>query len=122
MLDSFCGNMIRITRKVYAGEVVNGQLNPLYLAITTSGYRIQSRTLQIPDIFTRSSPSSGTRGYTFNKHGRRHLSQYHYKCLPSLCSQTTRATQSLDVRNRTNARNGSRGRDDLGYIHNQPLS
>jgi hypothetical protein len=32
-------------------RVVGNRLNPVYLAIATSGYRIQSRLLRIPDRY-----------------------------------------------------------------------
>jgi len=32
-------------------QIVNNRLNPVYLAVATSGYRIQSQTLHIPDRF-----------------------------------------------------------------------
>lgn len=40
---------LALFKQVFAGEVINNQLNPLHLAVATNGYRIQSHTLQIPD-------------------------------------------------------------------------
>ena len=44
-------SVLAIPKQISAGEIVNGQLNPLHLTVATTGYRIQSRTLQIPDRF-----------------------------------------------------------------------
>lgn len=49
MLHNFISNILAITKKVFAGEIVSNRLNPIHLAIATTGYRIQSRTLYIPD-------------------------------------------------------------------------
>ena len=56
MLGQFISNILTFYREAFAGEIVNDRLNPLHLAIATSGYRIQSRTLQIPDRFGIFSP------------------------------------------------------------------
>ena len=48
--------IIAIYKEAFAGEAVNNQLNPLHLAIATTGYRIQSCTLQIPDRLGFFSP------------------------------------------------------------------
>ena len=45
-----------IPTEAFAGEIVDNRLNPLHLDIATTGYRIQSRTLQIPDRFGLFSP------------------------------------------------------------------
>jgi hypothetical protein len=49
MLHNLFSNIIAIIEGVFAGEIINNRLNPLRLAIATTGYRIQSRTLYIPD-------------------------------------------------------------------------
>ena len=49
MLHNFISNILVITKTVFAGEIVNNRLNPIHLAIAITGYRIQSRTLYIPD-------------------------------------------------------------------------
>ena len=51
MLANLLSKIFAIPIQVFAGEIVNDQLNPLHLAVATTGYRIQSRTLQIPDRF-----------------------------------------------------------------------
>lgn len=49
MLHDLISNILAVTKGVFAGEIVNNRLNPIRLAIATTGYRIQSRTLHIPD-------------------------------------------------------------------------
>ncbi len=49
MLYDLINNIFATTKGVLAGQVVDGRLNPVRLAIATTGYRIQSRTLHIPD-------------------------------------------------------------------------
>ena len=56
MSGKFIGNILTILKEAFAGEIVNNQLNSLRLAIATTGYRIQSCTLQIPDRFGFFSP------------------------------------------------------------------
>lgn len=51
MLGNFISKMFVIPKQAFAGEIVDNRLNPLHLAIATTGYRIQSRILQIPDRF-----------------------------------------------------------------------
>lgn len=48
---SLLGKSLALTKAFSAGQVVNNQLNPLYLAIATTGYRIQSNTLHVPEYF-----------------------------------------------------------------------
>lgn len=50
MLHDLISNILAITQGVFAGEIVNNRLNPIRLAIATTGYHIQSRTLHIPDL------------------------------------------------------------------------
>lgn len=49
MVHNPISNILAITKGVFAGEIVNNRLNPIHLAIATTGYRIQSHTLHIPD-------------------------------------------------------------------------
>ena len=56
MLGKLISNFLALYREAFAGQVVNNQLNPLHLAIATTGYRIQSCTLQIPDWLGLFSP------------------------------------------------------------------
>lgn len=56
MFGKLISNIFAILRQAFAGEIVDNQLNSLYLAIATSGYRIQSRALQIPDRLGLFSP------------------------------------------------------------------
>ena len=56
MFVKLISNILAIPKGVFAGQIVNNQLNPLHLAVTTTGYRIQSRTLRIPDRFGFFSP------------------------------------------------------------------
>lgn len=56
MFGNLISNILAIPKGVFAGQTVNNQLNPLHLATATTGYRIQSRTLQIPDSFGLFSP------------------------------------------------------------------
>lgn len=49
MLHDLINFINAITKGIFAGEIVDGRLNPARLAIATTGYRIQSRTLHIPD-------------------------------------------------------------------------
>ena len=56
MFGKFIGNILAITKEAFAGQIVNNQLNPLHLAVATTGYRSQSRTLQIPDRLGLFSP------------------------------------------------------------------
>ena len=56
MFGKLISNILAIPKEVFAGQIANGQLNPLHLATATTGYRIQSRTLQIPDRFNFFSP------------------------------------------------------------------
>lgn len=49
MLRDLISDILATTKGVFAGEIVNNRLNPVRLAITTTGYRIQSRMLHIPD-------------------------------------------------------------------------
>lgn len=49
MLDNLISNILVIPKGVFAGEIVNNRLNPFHLAVATTGYRIQSHTLQIPE-------------------------------------------------------------------------
>ena len=56
MFGKLISNIIAISKEAFAGEVVNNQLNPLHLAIATTGYRIQSCILQIPDRLGFFSP------------------------------------------------------------------
>ena len=56
MFGKFISNSLAIYKEAFAGEIVNNQLNPLHLAIATTGYRIQSCTLQIPDRLGLFSP------------------------------------------------------------------
>lgn len=58
MFGRLISNILTISQQVYAGQIINGQLNPLHPAIATTGYRIQSRTLQIPDRLGFFSPGS----------------------------------------------------------------
>lgn len=41
--------ILATTKEVFAGEIVNGRLNPTRLSNATTAYRIQSRTLRIPN-------------------------------------------------------------------------
>ena len=52
MLD----NILAVIREALAGDIVNNRLNPVRLAIATSGYDIQSRILHIPDRIGFFSP------------------------------------------------------------------
>jgi hypothetical protein len=56
MFGKLIGNILAIPKEAFAGEIVNNQLNSRHLAIATTGYRIQSCTLQIPDRFGFFSP------------------------------------------------------------------
>lgn len=58
MPKNIIGNILAITKGIFAGEIVNNRLNPVHLTIATTGYRIQSRILHIPDRmgFFSSSP------------------------------------------------------------------
>ncbi len=56
MFGKLISNILAIPKGVFAGQIVNNRLNPLHLAIATTGYQIQSRTLQIPDRFGFFSP------------------------------------------------------------------
>ena len=56
MFDKLISDILAIPKEVFAGQIVNNQLNPLHLAVAITGYRIQSRTLQIPDRFGFFSP------------------------------------------------------------------
>ena len=50
--SSLIGKMMFMGRYLLAGPIVDGgELNPLYLSVATKGYRIQSRTLRIPDRY-----------------------------------------------------------------------
>ena len=49
-------NIVAFFKEVFAGQIVNNQLNPIHLAVATTGYRIQSQSLQIPDRFGIFSP------------------------------------------------------------------
>lgn len=48
MLHNLISNILTIAKGVFAGEIVDNRLNPVHLAIATTGFRIQSRTLHIP--------------------------------------------------------------------------
>lgn len=56
MFGKLISNILAIYKEAFAGQIINNQLNPLHLAIGTTGYRIQSRILQIPDRFGLFSP------------------------------------------------------------------
>ncbi len=56
MFGKLISNIFAILKQAFAGEIVDNQLNSLYLAIATIGHRIQSRTLQIPDRLGLFSP------------------------------------------------------------------
>ena len=56
MFGRLFNNVLAILQEVFAGQIVNNQLNPRHLAVATTGYRIQSQTLQIPDRFGLFSP------------------------------------------------------------------
>ena len=51
MLGNLIINILAVSRELVAGQVVNNQLNPRLLSVATTGYRVQSHTLQIPDRF-----------------------------------------------------------------------
>lgn len=48
MLHNLIPNILTIAKGVFAGEIVDNRLNPVHLAIATTGFRIQSHTLHIP--------------------------------------------------------------------------
>jgi ABC-type glucose/galactose transport system permease subunit len=48
MLPSHIDDILAVGRAWIAGEIVDNRLNPVHLAIATTGYRIQSH-LRIPD-------------------------------------------------------------------------
>lgn len=56
MVGKLISNILAISQGDWAGQIVNNPLNPLNLTIATTEYRIQSRTLQIPDRFGFFSP------------------------------------------------------------------
>jgi len=59
MLHNLITNILSIAKKVFAGEIVDNRLNPVHVAIATTGFRIQSGTLHIPhriDFFSFDSP------------------------------------------------------------------
>ena len=56
MSGELISNIRAIPKMAFAGQIVNNQLNPLHLAIANTGYRIQSRKLQIPDRFGLFAP------------------------------------------------------------------
>ncbi|KAK0509195.1 hypothetical protein JMJ35_008566 [Cladonia borealis] len=56
MFGKLISNILAIYKEAFAGQIVNNQLNPLHLAIATTGYHIQSCTLQIPDRLGFFSP------------------------------------------------------------------
>ena len=56
MFSELFSNILAIPKEAFAGQIVNNQLNPLHLAVATSGYRMQSRTLRVPDRFGFFSP------------------------------------------------------------------
>lgn len=49
MLQTLISKIITITKGVFADKIVDGRLNPVLLEIATTGYRIQSQWLHIPD-------------------------------------------------------------------------
>ena len=51
MFNKLFSNILAISKGVFAGQIVNNQLNPIHISLATNGYRIQSGTLQIPDRF-----------------------------------------------------------------------
>jgi hypothetical protein len=57
MLQSRISKIFITTKLVFAGQIVNNNLNPVLLAIGASCYRIQSHMLHIPDRFGFFSPS-----------------------------------------------------------------
>ena len=56
MLHNLISNILTIAKGVFAGEIVDSRLNPVHLAIATTGFRIQSRTLHIHHRFGFFSP------------------------------------------------------------------
>lgn len=59
MLHNLISNILTIAKGVFAGEIVDHHLNPVHLAIATTGFRIQARTLHIPhriDFFSPGPP------------------------------------------------------------------
>ena len=56
MSGELISNILAVPKGAFAGQIVNNQLNPLHLAVANTGYRIQSRTLQILDRFGLFSP------------------------------------------------------------------
>ncbi len=48
MLHNLITNILPIAKGVFAGEIVDNRLNPVHVAIATTGFRIQSGTLHIP--------------------------------------------------------------------------
>lgn len=59
MLRDLLHNAVASSRDICAGEFVDDRPNPRYLSIANGGYRIQSRTLRIPDrlgFFTSGPP------------------------------------------------------------------
>ncbi|KAF2009679.1 hypothetical protein BU24DRAFT_468035 [Aaosphaeria arxii CBS 175.79] len=61
MLLQTLTNTLTTLKGLFAGAVVNGSINPYLESFATSGYRIQSQTLGIPDkygIFQTGPPRS----------------------------------------------------------------
>ena len=69
MLGKLISNILAIPKEAFAGEIVDNQLNSLHLAVATTGYRIQSRTLQIPDRFGF-FPPPGASGFGLYYYGQ----------------------------------------------------
>ena len=56
MLYNLISNILTTAKGVFAGKIVDNGLNPLHLAIATTGFRIQSCTLHIPNRIYFFSP------------------------------------------------------------------
>lgn len=56
MFGEVIGSIVAVYKEAFAGQVINNRLNPLHLAVATTGYRVQSQTLQVPDRFGFFSP------------------------------------------------------------------
>ena len=56
MFNKTLTNILTIPREAFAGQIINDRLNPFHLALASNGYRVQSRTLRIPDRYGFFSP------------------------------------------------------------------
>jgi len=58
MLHNLISNILIVTKGSFPGEIVDNRLNPVHLAIATTGFRVQSGQLHIPHRIGFFSPGN----------------------------------------------------------------